>query len=241
MNCEKCQELLSDLLDGDIGADDRRTLDSHLEECVTCLSVRNDLDSIVSFCRDHRGEYDAPPNERALWLRIRNIVESERRDPALAGLAAASGGRASRWPRWIGRSWELSFTQLVTAVAAIVVAVSLFTAISLRSVQRPGDSAALAPEDRGTTGTTETTAHVDDRALLQQQAIDYWRQRVEQKKVRWTPGMRETFERNMNVYEQAVEESRRQLKQNPHDEISEEMLHAALNDKMELLKEFSDQ
>lgn len=239
MNCEKCQELLSDLLDGDISADDRKTLDAHLEECVTCWSVHNDLDSIVSFCRDHRGEYDSPPNDRALWLRIRNIVESERRDPVVTGVTAASRGRASWLPRWLGRSWELSFSQMVTAIAAIVVAASLFTALSLRSVQRSRDSAALVPEDRGTNDTASSV--VDDRALAQQQAIDYWRQRVELKKVRWTPSMRETFERNMNVYEQAVEESRRQLRKNPHDEISEEMLHAALNDKVELLKEFSDQ
>jgi hypothetical protein len=30
------------------------------------------------------------------------------------------------------------------------------------------------------------------------------------------------------------------LIQNPHDEVYEEMLNTALNDKMELLKEFSD-
>jgi hypothetical protein len=38
-----------------------------------------------------------------------------------------------------------------------------------------------------------------------------------------------------------VNDSRQQLKQNPHDEISEEMLNAALNEKMELLKDFSEQ
>ncbi len=52
--------------------------------------------------------------------------------------------------------------------------------------------------------------------------------------------MRETFDRNMGVIDAAVNDSMKQLRQNPHDEISEEILNDALNDKVALLKEFSD-
>ena len=52
--------------------------------------------------------------------------------------------------------------------------------------------------------------------------------------------MREAFERNMTVIDQAVNYSRDELRRNPHDEVSEEMLNSALNDKMELLREFAD-
>ena len=52
--------------------------------------------------------------------------------------------------------------------------------------------------------------------------------------------MREAFERNMNVIDQAVNYSRDELRRNPHDEVSEEMLNSALSDKMELLREFAD-
>ena len=74
MNCEKCQELIGDLVDGGLSRDDESTLSLHLEECLSCVDVRNDLQSIVAFCRNHRGEYSAPPNSDALWLRIRNVV-----------------------------------------------------------------------------------------------------------------------------------------------------------------------
>jgi hypothetical protein len=63
---------------------------------------------------------------------------------------------------------------------------------------------------------------------------------VELNKARWTPQMRDTFDKNMSVIDAAVNDSMRQLKQNPHDEVSEEILNAALNDKVELLKEFAD-
>jgi len=52
--------------------------------------------------------------------------------------------------------------------------------------------------------------------------------------------MRETFDRNMEVIDAAVNDSMRQLDQNPHDGVSEDILNAALNDKVELLKEFAD-
>ena len=76
MNCEKCRDLVSEFVDGSLGREDFSTLNSHLEECLECAGVRTDLNAIVSFCRDQRGQYEAPPNERALWLRIRNVIES---------------------------------------------------------------------------------------------------------------------------------------------------------------------
>ena len=38
----------------------------------------------------------------------------------------------------------------------------------------------------------------------QQQAINYWNQRVELNKARWNPQMRETFDRNLQVIDQAI-------------------------------------
>jgi len=52
--------------------------------------------------------------------------------------------------------------------------------------------------------------------------------------------MREVFDRNMGVIDQTVATSLEELKKNPHDEISEQMLNESLNDKLALLKEFSD-
>ena len=42
------------------------------------------------------------------------------------------------------------------------------------------------------------------------------------------------------VIDQAVNDSFESLSRNPHDEVSEEMLHAALNEKLSLLKEFAE-
>src|SRR5919205_3503235 len=116
MNCETCQELIHDLVDGSISQRDEFTLNTHLKECLDCDSVRQDLASIVSFCRTQRGQYEAPPNEQALWLRIRNVIEAERSGAVVNN----SEPRRSFFGRLMGRSWELSLPQLATSTVAIV-------------------------------------------------------------------------------------------------------------------------
>src|SRR2546423_4754120 len=249
MNCEKCQELLSDFLDDALSHKDQARLSAHLEECLSCFAVRDELHSIVSFCRECRGEYISPPNERALWLRIRNTVEGERAMAATAAVGQRSQAEErseSWWKRLMNRSWELSLSQMTGAVAAITISVALITAFSMQRMQQSGADvtpASASPNRASLTNAASSTisvSDVDDRTRQQQLAIDYWNQRIEDRKARWSPQMREAFERNMNVIDQAVNYSRDELRRNPHDEVSEEMLNSALNDKMELLREFAD-
>ena len=230
MNCEKCQDLIGDFLDGALSHEDQGKLNLHLEDCLGCADVRNDLQAIVGFCRTQRGEYSAPPNEKALWLRIRNMIE------AGADAAAPAPARKISWSNWIGRSWELSFPQLAASVAAIVLVVSLSTVVGLRR----WDSGNA--QFKATSGDAEfkvAAASVRDRVSQQQQLISYWNQRVEFNKTRWNPQMRESFDRNLQVIDQAVNQSFEALTLNPHDEVSEEMLNAALGEKLSLLKEFA--
>lgn len=232
MNCEKCQELIGDLVDGGLSREDESTLSLHLEECLACADVRNDLQSIVAFCRNHRGEYSAPPNADGLWLRIRNVIESETQ---LAAAAATRAPGKSFWSNWMSRSWELSMPQLAASAAAIVLVVSLGTTVGLRRWDNARATGPVASSPR-----SEAATRARDRMWQQQQAISYWNQRVETNKVRWNQGMRDTFERNLKVIDQAVNDSLNELNRDPHDEVSEEMLNAALNEKLALLREFSD-
>ena len=50
MNCEQCQELIQDLIDGSISQRDEFTLNTHIKDCLDCDSVRQDLSSILTFC-----------------------------------------------------------------------------------------------------------------------------------------------------------------------------------------------
>jgi hypothetical protein len=227
MTCETCQELIHDLIDGSITQRDESTLNTHLNQCLDCDSVRQDLASIVGFCRTQRGQYEAPPNEQALWLRIRNSIEAE----------LPSRGTANTEPhrsflsRWMGRSWELSLPQLAASAVAIVLLVSLATVVGLRRWGGYGVTPSVQQFE---------ASSIADRFSQRRQVIDYWNQRVELNKARWSQDMRESFERNMKVIDQAVADSMNELQRNPHDEVSEQMLNESLNEKLALLQEFSD-
>src|ERR1041384_8120850 len=198
MNCETCQELIHDLIDGSITQRDEFTLNTHLKECLDCDSVRQDLASIVNFSRTLREEYQAPPNEHALWLRIRNSIEAEL--PSRA--AANTERRPSFFGRLLGHSWELSLPQLAASAAAIMLLVSLATVVGLR--RWGGYAAPAAPPQ-------EEASNINDRFWQRRQEID-----------------------------KAIANSLEDLKRNPHDEVSEQMLNESFNDKLNLLKDFSD-
>ncbi|MDT4897428.1 MAG: hypothetical protein QOH25_2505 [Acidobacteriota bacterium] len=247
MNCEKCQELLSDFLDGAIGNEDRATFSAHLEECLPCFNVHAEMNTIVSFCREHRGEYVAPPNERAMWLRIQNTVEGELAAAAVAQSPRQTAERESWWSRMMGRSWELSFPQVAMAVVAIIVVASLATVFGLRGMQKIGTGSNVASTNLSSSGVQTLALNGDPKTLdlnsrvwQQQQQIKYWSQVVEERKAHWNPQVRTDFEHNLNLLDETVDESLKKLSERPHDDVTEEMLNAALNDKMQLLKEFSD-
>lgn len=231
MNCEICQELIGDLVDGTLSRDDESKLNLHLEQCLNCAEVRADLQSIVGYCRTHRGEYTAPPNERALWLRIVNVIEAENQSIA-NGTSAAQPAPVGFLSRWLHRSWEVSLPQLAASAAAIIVVVSIATTVGLRRWD--------STRDNVTSSDLTSITQVRDRLWQQRQAIEYWNQRVEVNKARWSQEMRDTFDRNLKVIDEAVNASLSELNKNPHDEVSEEMLNAALNEKLALLREFSD-
>ena len=227
MNCETCQELIQDLIDGSITQSDEFSLNTHLKECLDCDNVRQDLASIVGFCRTQRGQYEAPPNEQAMWLRIRNVIEAELPSRPVTN----SEPQTSFFGRLMGRSWELSLPQLAAMTVAIVFLVSLSTVVGLR---RWGGYEV-------TPGSPQVEAsNINDRIWQRQQEINYWNQRVELNKARWSADVREAFDRNMKVLDQNVADSLNELNRNPHDEFFEQMLNESLNDKLSRLKEFSN-
>ena len=227
MNCETCQELIHDLLDGSISHSDESILNTHLGECLDCESVRQDLSAIVGFCRTRRGEYEAPPNEQALWLRIRNVIEAEQRGHRVV----RSESEPSFLGRLMGRSWELSLPQLAGLTTAIVLFVSLTTVVGLR---RWGTDVPSNPI------VTVDASDVNDRVRQREQVINYWTQRIEQNKARWSQDVRDSFAESLLAIDQEVSNSLEQLKRHPHDTFYEQTLDDAMNEKLQLLKDFSD-
>jgi len=169
-----------------------------------------------------------------LWLRISNLIEAE----LPPGSRTEIPQNAGWWFRLMNRSWQVSLPQLAASMIAVAIIVSAATMIGLRRFGSGGESAGV--RSAGVTTVASNSLPLAERYRQQQQTIEYWNQRVELNKARWNSQMRETFERNLSVIDAAVNDSLSQLNQNPHDEVSEEILNAALNDKVELLREFAE-
>lgn len=241
MNCEKCQELLSDFLDGTLKGREQAQLTAHLDECLECAGARYELTALISAAQEAREQLFDPPNERALWLRIRNTIEGDEQ----FGRAAAYAARPARvglWARLLSKRWELSLPQAVAAVAAIAVSVSLMTTIGLQRLASAPAAAETAAADAIERHSAALVEGYPQTFLEPHMAsINYWQQRVEQRKASWNPRMRASFDRSLGVLDETVNESIGDLRQNPHDEVAEEMLNSALRDKIELLREFGEQ
>jgi len=146
--------------------------------------------------------------------------------------------------------WHLSFAQLASAVLGIAVISSLLTIVGIRNYTQPrGDDYTSRSADSQTTfekvlakvGLIDTPQKARQRRIKEQQAaIDYWNKRVAERRVMWDKNLRDTFDRNMNVIDSAVDEYTLILQNDPQDDLSGEMLDSALNEKMRLLREFSE-
>jgi hypothetical protein len=52
--------------------------------------------------------------------------------------------------------------------------------------------------------------------------------------------MQEKFDKNLNIINESVNDYTRILQQDPNDEITGEMLDSAMDEKMQLLREFAE-
>lgn len=238
MNCGECQESISIFLDGELDENRAAAIRSHFALCADCAKLCEDFAAILETCRDAAPAEIIPPNSQALWCRINNLIETEIK-PEPKTEEQARGG-----------FWRFSFLQAGSAVIGIALISSLLTTVAIRNYIEPsGDDFTSRSNASQTTfekvlskvGLTDTPQQARERRVREQQAvIDYWNQRVSNRRAQWDVKIREAFDRNLNEIDQAVHEYTLILQNDPQDELSGEMLDSALSEKMNLLREFSD-
>lgn len=253
MNCEKCQNLISEFLDDELCGKERIGIEEHLAKCLACVEIFEDFSIIKAGCDEVRQEIATPPNSQALWLRISNLVESEREAEA-AKSVKESVAKQSGWARFKQRNWQFSFSQIASSIVGIVVISSLITVLGVQNLSPNPISPAIVNNANtlqpslfdkllvkvGWNNSEAQTLEQENRYQQQLMAIEYWNQRVEARKKQWQPDIRAAFDRNLKEVNQVVVDYNEHLKENPEDRLSEEMLDSALQEKMELLREFSE-
>jgi len=234
MNCEHCQELISIYLDNELEPEVASNVRMHLAVCAACAKTCEDFAMILDFCDLDETEHSLPPNSKALWCRINNLIETE--------ISAAPQQVKEEKPK---RGWQFSFAQVFASILGIALVSSLLTIVGIKNYSAGNVSANTAPSlfDRalGKIGVIETPHQTrENRIKEQQSAIDYWNKRVAVKRANWAANLREAFDRNLSEIDQTVYEYDKILQENPDDDLTGEMLDSALNEKMALLREFSE-
>ena len=234
MNCEHCQELISVYLDNELDSQVASNVRTHLAVCAACAKMCEDFAMILDFCDLDEAEHSLPPNSKALWCRINNLIETE--------ISAAPQQVKEEKPK---RGWQFSFAQVFASILGIALVSSLLTIVGIKNYSAGNVSANTAPSlfDRalGKIGVIETPHQTRENRIKEQQAaIDYWNKRVAAKRASWAANLREAFDRNLSEIDQTVYEYDKILQENPDDDLSGEMLDSALNEKMALLREFSE-
>jgi len=224
-------------MDNDLEPNRAEEVRVHLALCAGCAKVCEDFASILDICSTEESSDLIPPNPQALWCRINNIIETE-----------VKPSTPHELPR--RRRWHLSLPQLVSAVLAIAVVSSLLTVLGIRRYTQPkaDEFASRSSADQtsfekiaGKLGFIETPEDARLRKIREQQAvIDYWNQRVQARRTMWDKNVRDAFDRNLNQIDQSVSQYTMILQEDPQDDLSGEMLDSALNEKIDLLREFSD-
>ncbi|HEY2866370.1 MAG TPA: zf-HC2 domain-containing protein [Pyrinomonadaceae bacterium] len=239
MHCDECNELLSSFMDSDLAEVQAAAVRQHLAVCDPCAKVCEELAAIIDLCKSQPPNELVPPNPDALWCRINNIIESEVKPEPLPLPAQARR-----------RLWRFTLPQLASAVLCIALISSLLTVIGIRNYFRPptddvssgtGESQSLLEKLMSKVGLADTPQKARERRLAQQQAaIEYWDRRVSERKAQWNAVMQEKFDKNLNIINESVNDYTRILQQDPNDEITGEMLDSAMDEKMQLLREFAE-
>jgi hypothetical protein len=241
MNCEECQQQISPYLDGELDELGAATMRDHLTVCLECAKLCEDFSVILESCRETVSSDIVPPNAQALWCRINNLIESEIK-PEPPVVEEQKG--------WFSRGWNLTVSQAGAGVLAIALISSLLTIVGIRNYFEPSGEDFTSRSNASQTtfekilskiGLSDSPQQARERRIKEQQAaIDYWTHRIQERRGQWDARMRDAFDRNLNVIDESVDEYTTILQQNPDDELTGEMLDAVLNDKMDLLREFSD-
>lgn len=223
MICKQCQELISDYIDGLLELGEQVKIERHLADCEPCRAVRDDLLQIVHFSQ--KLPERAPSS--SLWARI----ESDIAEDQPSGFFARAG---AWWNQLKYRNFSLSIPQLVASAAALAIIIS----VSVVIVRRGSTQSNMMTANATMAGANDMSRLSNPDLQQLEQQIDMLSESIEQRKNGWNTELRAAFDRNMYYINQSLAECKHQLKENPSDDVSQELMLNAYREKVRLLEGF---
>jgi anti-sigma factor RsiW len=235
MNCERCQQLIDDYVDGTLPAAERGGLEAHLVDCATCRAMEHDFRAIRLTARTL--ERRVPPAQ--VWNHIAEAVDAER--PPASHKRLAFLRPLTSHVGAIVRSSTASGTRSALAIAAtLVLGLGVASWLAWNQISQPGPAAprASAPAAAADPELAQSVEHELKLAEEHyQKAIAGLEQITRTESSALDPQVATVLQKNLEVIDQAIGESRAALRTQPTSDVAQESLFEALRNKVALLQD----
>ncbi len=220
MACDRYRDAIQELTDGTLGPIRKAELELHLDQCEGCRALAEDLARI----RDLAASLDplAPP-DRA-WFQIAGRLRQEGRIAAAPPVVARRGYRAA----------------VLAIAAALVLAVGASLLMLMpRFRTQPAPSAASTTQGNATAAEAVESVEAEFQLAEQhyQNAINKLDQIVKADRNAIDPQTAAALQKNQQVIDQAIAESRAALRTEPQNTAAQASLFDALKRKVALLQD----
>lgn len=236
MPCSRYRESVHELVDGTIGPIRRAELESHLGGCTDCRTLVRDLDAI----RRTAASLDPIDPPARVWLQVAGRLRQEGRVQPLPGTPARSARHGA----------------LLAIAAALLMAVGASLAMLVSRLATPdttsppaASEAAASSGGNATAGATVQDVETEFRLAEQhyQNAIAKLEQAAELDRAvagqssgdqaMLDPQTAAMLQKNLQVIDEAIDESRAALRAEPQSAAARDSLFDALKRKVALLQD----
>ncbi len=212
-----CQELpLADFVDGELDAASERQVERHLEECPECRALVADLRTVraAAFTLDRQ----EPP--AGLLASLQSAIAVEQ----------ATAAQPARWPN-TPAAWGV----WLAAAAALVLATSLTVLPLVRGGEAPAPAGSAAADDAALVDSVE--ADLKAAEAHYEKAIQGLEQIARSDSTELEPQVAAVLQKNLQVVDQAIGESRAALRDQPANAGVQQNLFDAMRTKVSLLQQ----
>lgn len=221
MSCHDYRNAIAEFVDGALDAAGQRALEQHVNDCSACRALVADLKAIQAAA--FTLERHQPP--AAAWDNIRARVAGDRR--------AAGRGRVLAWPR-TRQAWAV----WAAAAAALLVAATagIYPLVSERGHR--DDTVAAAPAGGGGPDSI-ATVQAEFKAAEEhyEKAIQGLEQIAKSDGGDLDPQVAAVLQKNLQVIDQAIGESRTALEAQPASADAQDSLFDAMRTKVAVLQQ----
>ena len=219
MQCNDYRDAIQELADGALGPIRRAELQMHLDSCARCRALAADMLRI----RDLARSLDRVQPPDAVWIQIAGRLRQQGR------IAPASASEQ--------RSQRRRIAALAIAAALVIaIGASIFTLLP-----RQTDPGGAAPQQVGNAAASDPVQDFANEFRLAEQhyqnAIAKLEEAAKSDQDMMDPQTAEVVKKNLEVIDQAIEESRTALRLAPESAPARESLFDALKKKVGVLQE----